>query len=144
MFFIFSLGKIGFVFVVNLENNFGFENIVLDDKFLEKKYIVIFVEKKSLKGNFIIYSQKFDINNASFFYLSKGLDLSDFYVLENSNFLIGRICTNDKTIVDFENLTFWFSPKDFKSLKFLLNINDFKISLEDEIKKRVLEVFDLF
>lgn len=130
--------------MVNLENNFGFENIVLDDKFLEKKYIVIFVEKKSLKGNFIIYSQKFDINNASFFYLSKGLDLSDFYVLENSNFLIGRICTNDKTIVDFENLTFWFSPKDFKSLKFLLNINDFKISLEDEIKKRVLEVFDLF
>ncbi|MCA9459307.1 MAG: hypothetical protein KC550_02035, partial [Nanoarchaeota archaeon] len=85
--------------MVNLENNFGFENIVLDDKFLEKKYIVIFVEKKSLKGNFIIYSQKFDINNASFFYLSKGLDLSDFYVLENSNFLIGRICTNDKTIV---------------------------------------------
>ena len=144
MFFIFILGKVGFVFEINFEDNFGFDEKFLDEIFLKKKYVVIFVEKKNVSGNYIIYSKKFSLNEGSFFYLSKELNLSDFHVLEDSNFLIGRICTNDRTIVDFENLTFWFSPKDFKSLKFLLNINDLTRPLKEEIVLRVLEIYDLF
>ncbi|MCA9495402.1 MAG: hypothetical protein KC589_00530 [Nanoarchaeota archaeon] len=138
------MGKVGFVFEINFEDNFGFDEKFLDEIFLKKKYVVIFVEKKNVSGNYIIYSKKFSLNEGSFFYLSKELNLSDFHVLEDSNFLIGRICTNDRTIVDFENLTFWFSPKDFKSLKFLLNINDLTRPLKEEIVLRVLEIYDLF
>ena len=133
------MGYLGFLFEIEQDK---LEILSLNKTV--KKNIVIFIELEKIKGNFIIGVNKFIEDENDFLYLDKDYNLQNFLVFERSNFKIGKISTNDKTIVDFEFLTFWFNGENYRIIRETLLIDEKIIDLEFEIKNRVKCLINFF
>lgn len=106
----------------------------------EKK--IILIEKPKLKNNIIIGTiSKINIYNLNFLYLTKKLEVKNFLVFKDSRFMYGKISLSQKTCVNYEDLTIWFSSKKFKELRQLF---DEKIKSETELIKRTLDIYNYF
>lgn len=138
------MGRVGFVFDLDFENEFAVKKIFLDDKYIKKKFLVVFTSKSNVLGDYIIYGEKFDLNDCSFFSLSKDLKIDGFDIDLKEKFKIAKVCVNEKQVIDFNYNTFWFEAKRYKEIRNLMYINDFRVSLEDEIKRRIIDLYEFF
>lgn len=126
------MGYLGFVFDLSLLDN---KNFSLNDIDLNTDFLVIFIEKENLIGNHIIgFSNFFKKDNSKFVFLKSNFGFGKFLFFDNTIFKYGKICVNDKKVLDFEFNTIWFSPKDYKILRDLIIINDLNLDLEKRMK----------
>jgi len=133
------LGYLGFLFDIKQNNR---EILSLNKDV--KENIVVFIELEKIKGNYIVGINKFIEDENDFLYLDKDYNLQNFIVFERSNFKIGKISVNDKTVVDFEFLTFWFSGENYRIIRETLLIDESISDLEFEIKNRIKCLINFF
>lgn len=135
------MGKLGFVFEI--------VDDTLTCKFIGNKYlfnkILVFVEKENVKGDFIVGCHSLlNIDEMKIVFLSNDLQFEDFLVFDRPKFKYGKVSLAESTFVDFENLTFWFSPQKYKRVRELMFIDDYNIDLDEEILKRINNLLEFF
>ena len=101
--------------------------------------------------NFIVgLKNSFKQNDCEFVFLNNILGLESFLVFDNSKFKYGKVSLAEKTFVDYENLTFWFEIKKYKSLwdKLIVDldsvISEDKIFLEQNLIDNFFRISDYF
>lgn len=144
------MGKIGFILNIEFENNIEQENLLFNNKKLNKnkKNIIVFLEKENLKGNYLISKKSFFKKEESIYvFMNKYSDLEEFLIFDNSTFKLGKISVSQKTIIDFKHLTFWFNSKKYREIFELLSLNDFEVknnNLDNMIKERTIKLLKYF
>ncbi len=135
------MGKLGFVFdIIRTNDNIVFFN----NKTLTQNQILIFIEKQSLKGDYIVgLKRKFLSENASIAFLNKNLEFEPYLVFENPKFKYSKISLSEKTHLDFDHLTFWFHVTKYKKLWELLTI-EVKEDFEQELKENLIRILEYF
>lgn len=109
-----------------------------------KKNIVIFLNLENVNGNFIIGVSSFKEEDCDFFYLNKDFNLEKFLVFEKSNFKVGKILANDKNVIDFDFLTFWFKGESYRLIRETLLIDEDINNLNEEINVRIKFLMNYF
>ena len=74
-------------------------------------------------------------------FLTKSLELKSFPIFSEAKFYYGKISLAKETFIDCEHLTIWFNPNKYRKLKQLF---EEEIDSEDELIKRVIDVYDYF
>lgn len=105
--------------------------------------VVIFVEKKKLVGDFIVGELSKLPKNCQFYFLDINLNLNDYVVFDNAKFKYGKICLAEKTVLDFEFLTFWFGIRKYTKLKQIFE--EGRENLENDfLVKLIVKLYDYF
>lgn len=151
-----KMGKIGFIFDIELDENYNKENIFFNLKPLnEHKSIIVFLEFSKLQGNYLVGKrQTYNKDESIISFMDKFADFEELLILEDSTFKHAKISLSQKTIIDFKYLTFWFNSKKYRELFELLSINQIdvqadktrenKVNINNFLKTRVLEIITYF
>ena len=67
--------------------------------------------------------------------------MNRFLRFDESRFVYGKISLSDKTVLDYEYMTFWFGAKKYREVRQLL---EEEIRDSEDLKNRVLELYDYF
>jgi len=108
----------------------------------EDKQIIIFTYSKKFEGNIILGSRgTLKLEKTRFLFLSKGLKLENFIILDDFKYKFSKINIFNQRIVDFNDFVFYFKPKEYKELKYLFQIENFS---DENLIKLTLEIYDYF
>jgi hypothetical protein len=127
------VGRIGFLFNVLSLDSSDFFVVFLEDERIER-YVII--------GDCFSFRE----DDCNFYFLRDDFELERFLVFEGSLFKYAKVSLAKRKCVDFEFLTFWFEPSDYKFLRENLIIEgdiDWAV-LEDELKLRAFRLFKFF
>ena len=113
----------------------------LNKKPVDKKFLVVFVEKQDIKGDIIVGVHQFKQELCEFVYLSKDLKLHQHIALDSANFKFGKISLGENKVLDFEFLTFWFGIKEYKELWDLLLLNKKNVDSLSHLVVKLLTYF---
>jgi hypothetical protein len=99
--------------------------------------LVVFINNSKYDKDIIVGFNSRLPKNCTFLYLDKKLTLNPHIVLENTKFRYGKIALSEKTILDYENLTLWFSARKYKLIRQIFEQDTEKYTKEDLISKAV-------
>lgn len=133
------MGNLGFLFDIDKEIDECSDFYIGDIKLCKRKF-VIFVFKENLNGNYIIGSSNFKVSECDFLFLNDDNQFSKFLLFEDSLFKSARIRVSNIRAVDYQNLTFWLEPLEYKIVYDLLCIRSESKILTDEVLYKLFEL----
>lgn len=136
------MGNLGFLFEID-DEVYEKQDLFIGKIKLNSRRFVIFVSRDDINGNYIVGSSNFRAMDCEFLFLDNDNKFNQFLTFENSLFKAAKICVANKRAVDFENLTFWFEPQEYKIAYnlFLIRVNS--VDLNIEILSRIFELYHL-
>lgn len=105
--------------------------------------VVIFTDKNNFEGEIIVGEIERLSKDCKFYFLDKSLNLEENFIFENTKFKYGKISLAQKTIIDFEFLSFWFSARKYKEIRQIFD-NDLQNINLDFLVLKVVKLYDYF
>lgn len=103
---------------------------------------LVFVEDEKLKNDIIVGPKKLSyLENIKVFFLSKGLKLEEYSIINPSSIQQAQIHLSKETILDYEFNTFWFNAREYRELRQLFFIEEFS---EKILISKVVDILNYF